>query len=76
MNLSLLFGAFDLLLSGSDYARTNTGWLNFQNIIHPVFIFNEFATLRLFASFVYDFVAIKNLRFRAKAFGRNKVLSS
>ena len=78
MNLSLLFGAFDLLLSRSDYARTNTGWLNFQKIIHPVFIFNEstipseglwpepsselyeFATLRLFASFVYDFVAIKS----------------
>ena len=38
----------------------NTGWLNFQKIIHPVFIFNEFATLRL-----CDFVAIKNLRFRA-----------
>ena len=41
MNLSMLFGAFDLLLSRSDYARTNTGWLNFQKIIHPVFIFNE-----------------------------------
>ena len=66
MKRSLLFGAFNLLLSRSDYARTNTGWLNFQKIIHPVFIFNEFATLRLFASFVYDFVAIKNLRFRAK----------
>ena len=62
MNLSMLFGAFDLLLSRSDYAHTNTGWLNFQKIIHPVFIFNEFATLRL-----CDFVAIKNLRFRAKA---------
>ena len=47
--------AFDLLLSRSDYARTNTGWLNFQKIIHPVFIFNEFATLRL-----CDFVAIKS----------------
>ena len=41
MNLSMLFGAFDLLSSRSDYARTNTGWLNFQKIIHPVFIFNE-----------------------------------
>ena len=78
MNLSMLFGAFDLLSLRSDYARTNTGWLNFQKIIHPVFIFNEstipseglwpepsselyeFATLRLFASFVYDFVAIKS----------------
>ena len=67
MKRSQLFGAFNLLLSRSYYARTNTGWLNFQKIIHPVFIFNEFATLRLFASFVYDFVAIKNLRFRAKA---------
>ena len=66
MKRSQLFGAFDLLLSRSDYARTNTGWLNFQKIIHPVFIFNEFATFRLFARFVYDFVAIKNLRFRAK----------
>ena len=47
MNLSLLFGAFDLLLSRSDYVRTNTGWLNFQIITHSVFIFNEFATLRL-----------------------------
>ena len=47
MKLSMLFGAFDLLLSRSDYARTNTGWLNFQKIIHPVFIFNEFATLGL-----------------------------
>ena len=58
MNLSLLFGAFDLLLLRSDYARTNTGWLNFQIIIHPVFIFNEFVTLRL-----CDFVAIKHLRY-------------
>ena len=41
MKRSLLFGAFDLLLSRSDYARTNTGWLNFQKIIHPVFTFNE-----------------------------------
>ena len=47
MNRSQLFGAFNLLLSRSDYARTNTRWLNFQKIIHPVFIFNEFATLRL-----------------------------
>ena len=60
MNLSMLFGAFDLLLSRSDYARTNTGWLNFQKIIHPVFICNESTTLRLFASFDYDFVAIES----------------
>ena len=57
MKRSLLFGAFDLSFSRSDYARTNTGWLNFQKISHPVFIFNEFATLRL-----CDFATLSQLR--------------
>ena len=64
---------FDLLLSRSDYARTNTGWLNFQKIIHPVFIFNEFATLRLFFRFLKDNLC--ELHLREQFFCRNKPIN-